>query len=175
MNQRTRQTIRVWDPFVRIFHWSLVTSVAIAWLSEEGEGLHQWAGYAAMGLIAARLVWGFIGTRHARFADFVHSPVVGLRHVIDEARGSARRYIGHNPAGGLMILVLIGLIAATGVTGWLSTTDRFFGDDLVSGLHEILANGLLACIGLHLAGVLIASLRHGENLVRAMITGRKRA
>ncbi|RJF94555.1 cytochrome B [Oleomonas cavernae] len=175
MTQTSRQMIRVWDPFVRFFHWSLVTAIAIAWLSEEGEGLHQWAGYAALGLVAARLVWGFIGTRYARFTDFVRAPQVGLHHVIDEARGSARRYIGHNPAGGLMILVLIALIAATGATGWLSTTDRFFGNDLIEGLHEVLANGLLVCIGLHLAGVLVASLRHGENLVRAMVTGRKRA
>lgn len=167
------ETVSVWDPLLRLFHWSLVTSIAIAWFSEEGEWLHRWSGYVALGLIAFRLVWGVIGPRHARFASFVRSPFTALAYLIDEIKGQGRRYIGHNPAGGVMVVVLLVMIAVTGVSGWLSTTDRFFGDDLVSEIHEVSANLLLACIILHVLGVVFSSLMHRENLVRAMFTGRK--
>ncbi|PWR24451.1 cytochrome b/b6 domain-containing protein [Zavarzinia aquatilis] len=166
-------TVSVWDPLVRLFHWSLVASIAIAWFSEEGEALHRWSGYVALGLIAFRLVWGVVGPRYARFTDFVRSPFAALAYLIDEIRGRGRRYLGHNPAGGVMVVVLLVMIAVTGISGWLSTTDRFFGDDLVSEIHEVSANLLLASVGLHVLGVIFSSLMHRENLVRAMITGRK--
>lgn len=166
-------TVKVWDPLTRLFHWSLAASIAIAWFSEEGELTHRWAGYVALGLVAFRLIWGFVGPRHARFADFLRSPLAALTYLIDEVRGRGRRYLGHNPAGGVMVAALLVLVAVTGVTGWLSVTDRFFGDDLVSELHEIAANLLIACVILHVAGVAFSSLMHRENLVRAMITGRK--
>ncbi|MCF4165552.1 cytochrome b/b6 domain-containing protein [Zavarzinia compransoris] len=175
MTSTSPKTVKVWDPLVRLFHWSLVGAIALAWLVEEGEWLHRRAGYVALGLVAFRIVWGLIGPRHARFANFVKSPFTALRYLFDEMRGAGQRHIGHNPAGGVMIVALILDVAATGLTGWLSTTDAFFGVDWMGGAHEIFANLMLALIGLHLAGVLFSSLRHGENLARAMITGRKRA
>ena len=169
-------TVKVWDPLVRVFHWCLVASFAIAWLSaDEWDDLNIWAGYAAAALIAFRLVWGLMGTRYARFAQFVRSPGTVAAYLRDILTGRERRYLGHNPAGGLMILALIGCMAALCLTGWLYTTDAFWGVEWVEETHEVLANALLALVGLHVAGVIIAGLRHRENLVRAMVTGRKRA
>ena len=168
--------VRVWDPLVRVFHWCLVASFAIAWLSaDEWDDLHIWAGYAAAALIAFRLVWGLVGTRYARFVQFVRSPGTVAAYLRDILTGRERRYLGHNPAGGLMILALISCMAALCLTGWLYTTDAFWGVEWVEETHEALANTLLALVGLHVAGVIIAGLRHRENLVRAMLTGRKRA
>lgn len=169
-------TVRVWDPLVRVFHWCLVASFAIAWLSsEDGRSLHQWAGYAAASLIALRLIWGIAGSRYARFGQFVRTPRSVAGYLIDILKGREARYLGHNPAGGLMIMALITVMAGLCLTGWLYTTDAFWGVDWVEETHEALANILLALVGLHVAGVVIASLRHRENLVRAMFTGRKRA
>ncbi len=173
MSASRPETVSVWDPLLRLFHWSLVASIAIAWISEEGELPHRWSGYVALGLVGFRLVWGVIGPRHARFASFIRSPFTALAYLIDEVKGRGRRYIGHNPAGGVMVVVLLVMIAVTGVTGWLSITDRFFGDDLMGEIHEVSANLLLACIILHVLGVVFSSLMHRENLVRAMFTGRK--
>ncbi|NBN62937.1 cytochrome b/b6 domain-containing protein [Pannonibacter tanglangensis] len=168
-------TVRVWDPVVRLFHWSLVGLFAVAWLSgDELQSLHEAAGYAIAGLLALRVVWGLVGTRHARFSDFLYRPATVVRFLADTARGRARRYIGHNPAGGVMILALIGVLASLCATGVLMTTDLFWGVSWVEELHEGLANAALLLVGLHLAGVGIASLEHRENLVRSMITGRKR-
>jgi cytochrome b len=167
--------IRVWDPFVRAFHWALAASFAVAWLSSENwESLHSAAGYAAGALVGLRVVWGFLGPKYARFAQFVRSPktvIDYLRAIKDRAE---RRYVGHNPAGGAMIVVLLAAMAATAVSGWLLTTDAFWGSTIVQRIHSVLAHGVLALVALHLAGVLLASLRHRENLVRAMVVGVKR-
>lgn len=169
-------TVKIWDPLVRVFHWSLVASFAIAWLSaEEWNDLHQWAGYAAGALIGFRLLWGLVGTRYARFAQFIRSPGTVVSYLKDILTGRERRYLGHNPAGGMMIVALMLCMAALCVTGWLYTTDAFWGEEWVEETHELLANLLLALVGLHVAGVLVAGFRHRENLVRAMVTGRKRA
>ena len=169
-------TVPVWDLAVRVFHWSLVAGIAIAWISaEEWDALHEWTGYAIAGLVALRLLWGLVGSRHARLASFIHSPRTVRRYLGDMLRGRERRHLGHNPAGGAMILALVAVIAGICATGWLQTTDAFWGVGWVEGLHETLANLLLVLVGLHVLGVLFASLRHGENLVRAMVTGRKRA
>jgi cytochrome b len=168
--------IRVWDPFVRAFHWALAASFAVAWLSSENwDSLHNAAGYAAGVLVALRFVWGFLGPRYARFAQFVRSPgtVIGYLRAIKD--GSERRYIGHNPAGGAMIVVLLVAMAATGVSGWLLTTDTFWGSAVLQLVHSALAHGVLALVVLHLIGVAIASLRHHENLAHAMVVGVKRA
>ena len=168
--------VRIWDPLVRVFHWSLVASFAIAWISaEEWNDLHQWAGYAAGALIGFRLLWGLVGTRYARFAQFVRAPGTVIAYLKDILTGRERRYLGHNPAGGMMIVALMLCMAALCVTGWLYTTDAFWGEEWVEETHELLANLLLALVGLHVAGVLVAGFRHRENLVRAMVTGRKRA
>ncbi len=170
------RTVKVWDPLVRIFHWTLVASFAIAWLpADEVKSLHEWAGYAAASLIAFRLVWGLVGPKYARFSQFVRSPPTVVRYVRSMARGHEARYIGHNPAGGLMIVGLILAMAGTALTGWMYTTDAYWGVEWVEETHEALANLMLAMVLVHLGGVALASLRHKENLVRAMIVGRKRA
>lgn len=168
-------SVRVWDPAVRAFHWSLVASFATAFLSEEGERLHEWAGYAVLGLIAFRLVWGVIGPAHARFGDFVPSPARFWGYLSGLARGRPERYLGHNPAGAVMILVLIAAVSVAAGSGWLMTTDRYWGVGWVEGLHEGSAYLALALVGVHVTGVLVSSILHRENLIRAMITGRKPA
>ncbi len=168
--------IRVWDPFVRAFHWTLAASFAAAWLSSENwEVGHNAAGYAAGALVALRVVWGLIGPGYARFAQFVRSPETVINYLWAIRDGSERRYVGHNPAGGAMIVVLLGAIAATAVSGWLMTTDAFWGSTALQRVHSALAHGVLALVALHLSGVVLASLRHHENLVRAMVVGLKRA
>lgn len=166
--------IRVWDPLVRAFHWSLVASVATAWLVEDPAGVHETAGYVALGLVAFRVVWGVVGTRHARFADFVVGPRTVLDYLRRLAAGAAPRYLGHNPAGGAMIVLLLTAVAVTAGSGWLSTTERFWGVDWLEDTHETAANMLIGLVAFHIAGVVVSSLLHRENLVRAMVTGRKR-
>jgi cytochrome b len=167
--------VRVWDPLVRLFHWGLATSFLVAFLTRHGGGdLHYWAGYAAGALIFVRLVWGVLGTRYARFSQFVKSPPEVLRYFRDVATGEEARYVGHNPAGGAMIVALLVVLLATVATGYLQTTDQFFGNEGVQKLHDLLGNGLLLLVLAHLVGVAVASIRHRENLIRAMITGLKR-
>ncbi len=169
-------TTRVWDAFVRIFHWSLVASFAVAFVSgDDWKSLHIWAGYAAGALIAMRLLWGLVGTHYARFTQFVKPPLVVASYLRDIATGREARYLGHNPAGGAMIVALLATLAGLCISGWLLTTDAYWGSKAMEEIHETLANVALALVGLHVVGVLLASLRHHENLVRAMITGRKRA
>lgn len=168
------RAVAVWDPLVRIFHWSLVASVLAAYFfTEEGDPPHEYAGYIALGLVALRLVWGFIGGRYARFAQFVPGPAVLMHYARDLLRGREARYLGHNPAGAVMVLALLVMVAASGVTGWMLTTDAWFGVEWVEELHEIVANALMLLVGLHVAGVIYTSLHHRENLIRAMFTGRK--
>ncbi|MTH62408.1 cytochrome b/b6 domain-containing protein [Paracoccus litorisediminis] len=168
---------RVWDPFVRVFHWSLASLIGLAWLTgDDGpKSLHESAGYVIAALLVARVAWGFVGPKHARFSDFLRGPSAVLAHLHDLARGRERRYLGHNPAGGWMIIALIATISATALTGWLQTTDRFWGSTAMEEIHECLAILILVLLAGHLCGVVVESLRHRENLVRAMITGRKRA
>lgn len=168
--------LRIWDPFVRAFHWLLVAGFAANFfeLVRPGKYAHQVIGYVILGLIAVRLVWGLIGPRHARFADFVRAPGHILDHLRQLVRHRDRRYLGHNPTGGAMIVALLLSIAAVGATGWLSRTDWFFGVKWMEEAHEVLANALLALVILHVLGVIHACWRHRENLVLSMVTGRKR-
>ena len=169
-------TVKVWDPFVRVFHWSLVGLFAVAFLTgDEIEWIHVWAGYAIAALVALRIIWGFIGSRHARFADFVKGPSTIMQYLKLGTRLEAPRYIGHNPAGGAMIVLLIIMLIGLSVTGHLMTTDAFWGSKSLEEVHEAFAYLTLGLVALHVLGVVIASLEHGENLVKAMITGRKRA
>ncbi|HET9977918.1 MAG TPA: cytochrome b/b6 domain-containing protein [Burkholderiaceae bacterium] len=168
--------VRVWDPCVRILHGSLVAGVALAWLtSEAGRRWHEPVGWAVAAIVALRLVWGAFGSRHARFAGFLRGP----RAVIDYARavlrGRAPRYLGHNPLGAWMVVALLATLAALGLSGWLLTTDAFFGSEAMEELHEALAQGLLGLVALHVGGVIVTGRHQGENLVRAMVDGRKRA
>jgi cytochrome b len=168
-------TRRVWDPLVRVAHWSLVATVVGSWLTRHGGGaLHEWLGYAALAIVALRVAWGFVGSESARFADFVRSPRATLAYGRLALRGREPRHVGHNPLGGWMILALLAVIAGIGTTGWLYTTDAFWGVAWVGDLHETLTDVLIVLVALHVAGVLVASLRHRENLVAAMLHGRKR-
>ncbi len=170
-----RDMVRVWDPFVRMFHWSLVILFAAAFVTgDEWEKLHLPIGYAVAGLVAARVIWGLIGTRHARFSDFVFAPATTLGFIADTMRLKAKRYLGHNPLGGLMVIALLLAIAGICTTGYMMTTDAFWGIEWVEETHEALVYGTLVLIALHVAGVIFASVEHSENLVRSMVTGLKR-
>lgn len=168
-------TVAVWGPCVRIGHWLLVVSLTAAWLTRRGGGAwHEWTGYAALTLVVVRVVAGFVSRGYARFASFVRGPTETLRYGREVLAGRERRYIGHNPLGGYMIVLLLAVTAATGATGWLYTTDRYWGIEWVERLHSTLADVLLVLAALHVAGVIAASLRDRENLVAAMLHGRKR-
>ena len=172
--------VRVWDPLVRVAHWTLVTGIVASWItgeleSERARHAHEWIGYAVLAVIALRMVWGWTGTHYARFSEFVRGPAHTFAYARSVAALSEPRYLGHNPLGGWMVVALLAMATAAGLSGWLSVTDRFWGVKWVQELHEALANTLYALVGLHVAGVIHTSVRHRENLVRAMFTGRKRA
>lgn len=167
--------IKVWDVFVRLFHWSLAAAFALAYVTgDEIEKVHIAAGYTIGALIALRIVWGFAGPHHARFRSFVRHPREVLGYLRDMALFKAPRHIGHNPAGGAMVIALLTMLSGTAVTGYMMTTDAFWGAEWVEKVHEALANATLGLIVLHVLGVLIASFEHGENLVKSMFTGWKR-
>jgi cytochrome b len=169
--------VPVWSRFVRLFHWSLVATVALAWItSEVGRGLHEPIGWAMVALLVLRIVRGLAGSeRAARFASFVRGPRAVLAYAGQVLRGRAPRFLGHNPLGGWMVLALMLTLAAIALTGWLLSTDAYFGSEMMEGLHEALAEGLLVLVALHVAGVFYTGWHQHENLVRAMLTGRKRA
>lgn len=168
---------RIWDPFVRVFHWLLAAGFIVNYfeLVREGKSAHQIVGYVMLGLVVARVVWGLFGPRHARFSDFVRPPRQVAGYLLRMVRHRDERHLGHNPAGGIMVLALLASVLLTGLTGWLGTTDWFFGSDFMEEAHEVAANAMLALVILHVLGVVHASWRHRENLVLSMLTGRKRA
>ena len=171
-----RGTVRVWDPIVRIFHWGVAGAFVVACVTgDDAQGAHQAAGYLIAGLLAVRVVWGFIGSQHARFADFVRSPRAALDYLRQSREGTAPHYLGHNPAGGLMAIALMVMVGAICWTGHLITTPDYFGSEMMEGLHEALVNVTIGMIVLHILGNLFSSAVHGENLTWSMITGRKRA
>ena len=173
--QTHTQRIKVWDLPVRVFHWSLVTCFAGAWLtSDDAEALHHWFGYGALGLIAFRLLWGLIGSYHARFANFVPRPGTLAGYVQLMTRRREPRYLGHNPAAAMMILFLIGMVTLIGTTGWLMTTDWGWGSDVLETVHEGAAQLTLAAVAVHVTAAIYESLHHRENLIAAMVTGVKR-
>jgi cytochrome b len=176
----------VWDPFVRLFHWTLVAAFTVAYLTEEDLlKVHVWAGYVVGGLVVARVIWGFVGPAHARFSDFLYGPRETLRYLRDLMLFRAERHLGHSPGGGAMILLLLTLLAATVATGLVvyggdqqagplaGMFSKEFGESF-EDVHEVLANITLALILAHVAAVVLASFVFRENLVRAMVTGYKR-
>lgn len=166
--------ILVWDLPTRWFHWLLALSFAGAWLTSESErysDLHVMLGYTMLGLIAFRLVWGFAGTQHARFADFAYSPTKVVQYVKSLATGKPEHYLGHNPAGAVAIFLLLTLGIATGLSGWLTYYE--IGGEWLEEAHELFANSMLVVVGVHIAGVIVSSFLHRENLARAMVTGYK--
>lgn len=169
-------TLRVWDPLQRLLHWTLVGAVCVCWWAGEGRlSLHIAMGYAALAIAGARSAWGFVGSRHARFAAFVRGVGPVLGYARDMLHGREHRYLGHNPLGGWMVLALLACLAVVCVSGILYTTDRFWGMAAVEQTHRISAWVLVGLVALHLSGVAAMSWRHGENLAGAMFTGRKRA
>jgi len=182
--------IKVWDPLIRLFHWSLVIAFAVAFVTEEDFLLpHVWAGYFVVLALLLRVIWGFIGTRHARFSDFVTSPMAAIRYGKDALMFRAKRYIGHNPAGGLMILIMLLSLLITTVSGVavygagesagpmaaVFSNSGETWEDALEAVHEFFANFTLFLVVIHLGGVLIESILHKENLVSAMFSGLKRA
>jgi cytochrome b len=169
-------TVRVWDPFIRVFHWSLAALFLLAYATgDEIEQVHVAAGYVIAGLVVARVIWGFVGPRHARFGDFVRPPREVLAYLREVALLRAPRFIGHNPAGGAMVIALLLMLTATCITGYMMTTDAYWGAKWVEAVHESAAHLTIGLIVVHVIGVLVASFEHRENLVKAMITGRKEA
>jgi cytochrome b len=187
---QTDNQIKVWDPLVRSFHWLLVGSFLVAFVTEDDFLLlHSWAGYVVGAAILIRVIWGFIGTPHARFSDFVTSPHTAFGYAKDAFLLRAKRYIGHNPAGGLMIIALmvslvittftgIALYGAAENAGPLASTFASNGaawENPLEEIHEFFANFTMFLVVIHVAGVVLESLIHRENLVRSMINGFKRA
>ena len=182
--------IKVWDPVVRFFHWSLVSAFFIAYITEEDLlSVHTWAGYLIAGLLVIRIIWGFTGTHYARFSDFVHSPSTIIQFLKNTLALRAKRYLGHNPAGGAMVMLLIFSLLATTTSGilllgaeeqagpvahWFTQAGGFWGKALEE-LHEFFANFTLLLVFIHIAGVIVESLIHKENLVSAMLNGFKSA
>lgn len=166
--------IHVWDRLVRVFHWSTVGLFAAAYLIDRPRDLHETLGYTLAAILAVRVVWGFVGSRHARFSDFVPGPGSFLSYVLALLRGREGRYVGHNPAGGAMVVALMLTLAGICLTGWMMGLDAYWGEDWVEDIHETLVTLCLALVALHVSGVIYESVRHRENLVGAMITGKKR-
>ena len=165
--------ILVWDIPTRIFHWLLVLCFTVAYLTSESERWQLWhvvAGYTFGALLLFRLFWGVVGSRYARFSQFVRGPGQVLIYLRSLLSRKPDHYTGHNPAGALAIVGILGLGLLTVLTGWASFND--YGD-WIGELHEGIVNGLLLIISIHIVGVLVSSLLHRENLVRAMINGYK--
>ena len=164
----------VWDINVRVFHWSLVLAYCTAQLTaEEWDTAHEYTGYLILGLIALRTIWGFFGPRNAQFSEFVKSPRTITAHLTALLTGRHTAEAGHNPAGGVMVLILLVWLALTGITGWLSTT--LSGDiaELLEEYHEFLGEYSLLLIALHLTGVVVMSFIERQDLAMSMIDGRK--
>lgn len=166
--------IRVWDPLVRLFHWSVVAGFAANALFNDPEGkAHEVIGLAVLALVAVRIVWGLIGTRHARFADFPPSISASLGQVTEIATARRRAHVGHSPLGALMIYNLLATLVVIGVTGYMMTTLAFFGVDWVEEVHEIAVTWAEVSIVAHVAAVVFESRRLGINLPKSMVTGYK--
>jgi len=186
---KQENTIKVWDLFIRTFHWSLVIAFVVAYITEEELlSIHTLAGYVILGLLSLRLVWGLIGTHYARFTNFTYS-LASIRHFLsDTLHLRARRYIGHNPAGGAMIFLLIASLLLTSFSGLaiyaaseqagplvsvFGNTSDFMKEPLEES-HEFIANFTVLLVFIHILGVLAESLIHRENLVASMVSGYKR-
>jgi cytochrome b len=179
-------TVKAWDPLIRIFHWSLVICVLLAFVSEDDwSTLHLWSGYAVSLLIGFRLLWGLVGTRNARFTSYVRSRHAVVQHLKAMLTFKAPHYLGHNPAAAIMVILLLTSIALVAFSGMVliagdgqgplaATLFSSWHGKWIEETHEFFANFTLLLVFCHLAGVLFSSLLEGENLARAMVTGRKK-
>jgi len=178
--------ITVWDPLIRVFHWLLVAVFLTGYLTQEQNyELHLQAGYLVLALVNVRLLWGLVGSKYARFKTFIYSPSIISGYIKSLAKGQARRYIGHNPAGGAMVILLLtGLLTVTisgialdGAENWsgpMAEMNLYHHTGLIQSIHVFSTNTLLLLITLHILGVTLSSFIHHENLVKAMLNGKKR-
>ncbi|CAG1020162.1 putative Ni/Fe-hydrogenase B-type cytochrome subunit [Patescibacteria group bacterium] len=176
--------VKVWDLPTRVFHWLLVVSFFVAYLSEDrSETLHVWSGYLVLVLLVFRLIWGFVGNEYAKFNQFVCSPIKSIEYIKGLIAGTAKRYLGHNPAGALMIVLLLLSLLMTVITGLAAYGSEGHGvlgfidnrfEDVLEEVHELFANFTLVLVGIHVFGVAVECFIHRENLVRAMFHGNKR-
>ncbi|MCB1906583.1 MAG: cytochrome b/b6 domain-containing protein [Rhodocyclaceae bacterium] len=165
---------RVWDLPTRIFHWSFAATFALAWLTSESEklaDLHLMLGYTFGGLLLFRLIWGILGSRYARFSSFLFQPSALLRYLRSLLSGAPEHHLGHNPAGALAIFLMLGLALAVAISGVATSQD--LGGEWLEELHEGAASAMLAVVAIHIAGVIVSSVLHRENLALAMVTGWK--
>jgi len=168
------EKILVWDAPTRLGHWLLAISFATAWLTSESESwkdVHVAAGAVMLAVVLFRVLWGVIGSLHARFASFAFSPAAAMRYLAGLLQRQPQHFTGHNPAGSYAIFLLLGLTVVTVALGWLAYNE--IGGSWPGELHEAAASTMLALVVLHLAGVIVGGLAHRENLALAMITGRK--
>jgi cytochrome b len=174
-----QQFVLVWDLPVRVFHWLLVISFAGAWLTAESEAqqmLHYAFGYSACALVLFRVIWGIVGTRYARFTQFIKGPTETLDHLksLFKVKGITHdeSNLGHNPAGALAMLALMAMVLLIGLTGYWNVKE-FYGD-FMGEAHEAIASTTLALVVIHVAAAIVMSVIQKENLVKAMVTGKKR-
>ncbi len=184
--RQNNNKIVVWDPLVRLFHWTLVIACITAYLTQEEEyDLHLQTGYLIIGLICFRIIWGFIGSTHARFGDFVYRPGTVIDYLKESRNSQAKRYLGHNPAGGVMVVLMlltlltitlsgVALDAAENRAGPLAGSQLFLYTDMINMIHNLSTHIATAMVVLHILGVIFSAKAHNENLVLAMITGKKR-
>ena len=168
--------ILVWDAPTRVFHWLQALSFFAAYLTADSERMrnyHVALGYILLGLLVFRLLWGFVGTRYARFRSFLFNPKEIVIYLLALIKGKPPHYLGHNPAGSVSVWILLGLGIFICVTGVMALQDD--ASDVVGDLHGVATYIMLGVIGLHLIGVLISSILHRENLLRSMFTGFKSA
>lgn len=166
---------KVWDPFVRVFHWSLLGLMAAnAFVLDDESKYHRWVGYTVAGLIVARILWGFIGPRYARFSSFPPSAHDSIEQIADVVSGRKRIHLGHTPLGALMIYNLILTVAVICLSGYLMTTDMFWGVEWPEEVHEAAVTWAKISVALHVTAVIFESLRTKVNLPRAMVTGYKK-
>jgi cytochrome b len=169
-------SVKVWDWPVRVFHWTLAASVIGAYVtgeSEDFERLHHTLGWVAAGLIGFRVVWGLVGTRYARFSEFVRGPAQVWSYIKSLRSSEPQHFVGHNPVGAVAVILLMALVALSVYTGWLALAEN--AAEWTEDAHEIASNALIILVVVHVAGVLWSSRTHGENLLKAMLTGRKQA
>jgi cytochrome b len=164
----------VWDLFVRAFHWSLVSCVTFNYfVLNDGKTTHQIVGYMAVTLVVSRIIWGFIGSRHARFADFFPTPSRLTQHIRQVKSGNHVATQGHNPVGALMMLALMATVLALGTTGWMQTLDAYWGEEWLQNLHRNIGNVLISLATLHALAAIVMGRMERTRLIKAMVTGIK--
>ena len=186
MHPEPKEATVVWDPLVRLFHWSLAIFFCLAYFLEgEWLSMHSHTGYTVFLLVLFRVIWGTIGPRHAKFADFVTSPRASVVYLKQLLNGTAKRHIGHNPAGSAMIVALMITLSITALSGMAlfategsgplaATSIASWPEGVLAEIHEYFTDFTLVLVIVHMGGVILTSVRHKENLTRAMITGSKR-